>query len=501
MTYDKHIFISYAHLDNQPLTPEQEGWVSRFHEALQAILSMRMGRPAKIWRDKKIHGTDDFAEEIVAQFPTTELLISVLSPCYVRSDWCRKEVQEFCRTAGDIRVGNGYRVVKVIKLPPDTTEPLPAFMQQMLGYDFFLYEDPEQKRNPLELDPEFPDFKPLYTRRLCKMADEVVQLIQKLECTSSDATSHSEPLPSKPPVFLARCSGDRKDAREAVEMELRQHGYPIFPDRQLPIEETEFVAEVSQLISQSKLAVHLVGTYPGFVPDGPSRKPAVVLQNELAIAHAKKNGLRRVIWLPQGTVSEDPEQNRFIEALQRDADAQYAAELITGDVEALKSAVLRALQAIERPVPQVIREPEDVEGKLIYLICDVKDRDAVLPLRKLLHSKGFETKIPLFEGDAASIDRAKQEMLTLCPTALVFYGKGDEAWKHTIDSDLQKSRGYRAGKDQLVKFTYLAEPTTTEKTEMIELGEPNLVNGLGGFSETTANTLVEMLRARARRAA
>jgi len=170
-------------------------------------------------------------------------------------------------------------------------------------------------------------------------------------------------------------------------------------------------------------------------------------------------------------------------------------------VEALKSAVLRILQGVERQVPQAIREPEDSEGKLVYLICDVKDRDAVLPLRKLLHSKGFETKIPLFEGDAASIDRAKQEMLALCPTALLFYGKGDEAWKHTIDSDLQKSRGYRAGRDQLVKFTYLSEPTTTEKTEMIELGEPNLVNGLGGFSEMTANTLVEMLRARARRAA
>ncbi|HUD63055.1 MAG TPA: hypothetical protein VMQ17_00680 [Candidatus Sulfotelmatobacter sp.] len=501
MTYDKHIFISYSHLDNQALTPEQDGWVSRFHESLQNVLTMRMGRPAKIWRDKKLCGNDCFAEEIVAQFPTTEILISVLSQCYVASQWCQREVEEFCKRAGEIRVGNKYRIIKVIKLPPDNFGPLPAFMNEMLGYDFFKYEDPEQLRNPLELDLDFPDLKALYYRRLCKMADDVIDVIKKLESSPTDVQSVPQVTPSRPPVFLALCSWDRREARDVLETELRPHGYPILPDRQLPTEETDFVAEVSRLLAQSRLAVHLVGGFPGFVPDGPSRKAAVVLQNELAIALAKKNGLRRVIWLPQGTVSQDPEQNRFIEALQRDADAQFAAELITGDVEALKAAVYRALQSIEKSATQPIREADENDGQLIYLICDAKDRDAVLPLRKLLRSKGFETKIPLFEGDAASIDRAKKEMLTQCQTALVFYGKGDEAWKHSIDSDLQKSRGYRAGKDQLIKFTYLSEPTTTEKTEMIELGELNLVNGLGGFSETTANTLLEMLQARVRRAA
>jgi len=91
MTYDKNVFISYSHLDNQPLTPEQEGWVSRFHESLQRILTMRMGRKAQIWRDKKLSGNDIFADEIVAQFPQTELLISVLSKCYVKSEWCRRD--------------------------------------------------------------------------------------------------------------------------------------------------------------------------------------------------------------------------------------------------------------------------------------------------------------------------------------------------------------------------------------------------------------------------
>ena len=32
----KDIFISYAHLDNQPMTPGQKGWVEKFHAALEA---------------------------------------------------------------------------------------------------------------------------------------------------------------------------------------------------------------------------------------------------------------------------------------------------------------------------------------------------------------------------------------------------------------------------------------------------------------------------------
>lgn len=502
MIYDKHIFISYAHLDNQPLTPEQEGWVSRFHESLQTILTMRMGHKAQIWRDKKLCGNDSFADEIVAQFPRTEILISVLSKCYVESEWCRREIQEFCRRCGEIRVGNKYRIIKVIKLPLDGGDPLPPLMNEMLGYEFFTYQDREQGKTPLELDPlYFPKLAPLYIEKLCVLADDVIDVIKRIESSTAGTDNGLQNAPSRPQIFLAQCSRDQKEARDALEMDLRQHGYPILPGRQLSNEEAEFVADVSQLLDQSKLAIHLVGGLPGFVPDGPSGKAAVVLQNQLAIAQSKKRALRRVIWLPEGTVSEDPEQKRFIEALHGDAETQFGADLITGDLEALKAAVHCALQSIEKDEQQTIQPAKAGDLELIYLICDEKDRESVLPLRKLLRSRGFETKIPLFEGDAATVDRAKQETLTQCSVALVFYGKGDEGWKRAVDCDLLKSRGYRRDKRQLVKLTYLSGPATAEKAEMIELEEPNLINGLEGLSESAVKTLMEMLQVEMRRAA
>ena len=63
--FRKDLFISYAHIDNQPLSPAEKGWVSRFHASLDALLSMRLGQTAKIWRDDKLQGNDAFANEII----------------------------------------------------------------------------------------------------------------------------------------------------------------------------------------------------------------------------------------------------------------------------------------------------------------------------------------------------------------------------------------------------------------------------------------------------
>src|ERR1700744_48293 len=99
MHFEKDLFISYAHIDNLPLPPDQQGWISRFHASLEALLSMRLGQKAEIWRDSKLAGNDIFGDEIISQFPKTAVLLSVLSPRYLESEWCTREIQEFCKAA------------------------------------------------------------------------------------------------------------------------------------------------------------------------------------------------------------------------------------------------------------------------------------------------------------------------------------------------------------------------------------------------------------------
>jgi hypothetical protein len=496
--FEKHLFISYAHIDNEPMIAEQQGWVSQFHRSLETMLSMRMGRKAQIWRDQKLSGIDVFAPEILAQFPKTALLISVLTPRYVDSDWCTREVQEFCTVAeqsGGVVMENKSRVIKVIKTPVDDEGPLPPLMKEILGYPFYVFDD---QHAPLELDPAYgPDIAQKYNLKVATLAWDISQQLKKLEASGSGETGPgpSKPaVPLKPSIYLAECSWDQRPAREALEAELRFHGYPILPDRQLSRDEAGYVAEVARLLKQSRFSIHLVGANYGAVPDGPTQKSIVVLQNELAVECSRSAGLRRVIWIPEGTLSRQTEQQQFIDALHKSAEAQFGADLMICDLESLKDAVHAALERLQKPEPSPPPESGGAGARIVYLICDERDRKATVPLRKSLRDHGLDVRIPVFEGDAATVRQNNQDVLTQCDGVIIFYGAGDESWRRTVECDLRKAKAYRDVKRLLARFIYLAEPATDDKKDLIEMEEPNLMNGLGGFSELEMQPFFKTVR-------
>jgi hypothetical protein len=205
----------------------------------------------------------------------------------------------------------------------------------------------------------------------------------------------------------------------------------------------------------------------------------VVIQNELAIAQSRGRQLPRLIWVPDGTESKSPEQQAFIKALHTTEEAQFGADLLTADLESLKTAMRATLEKLERPeTPK--REAAQAAAKLLYVICDPRDRKSSIPLRRQLQRPGIELEIPVFVGDAASIRRANEELLASCDAVVIFYGEGDEAWKRTVESDIRKAAALRADKKPVPRFTYLSEPATDDKLEAVELQEPHLLNGLGG---------------------
>src|SRR4051812_25648905 len=121
-------FISYAHIDDQPMTEGQRGWISQFHRSLEVRMTQLLGQELKIWRDPKLQGSDLFDETLARQYSDSKVLVSVLTPRYVRSEWCRRELEEFVRIVGaegGIMAENKSRIFKVVKTPVAAQEMPP----------------------------------------------------------------------------------------------------------------------------------------------------------------------------------------------------------------------------------------------------------------------------------------------------------------------------------------------------------------------------------------
>ena len=489
MKFDHHAFISYAHIDNEPLTPGQKGWVAQFHATLQTMLSQRLGEKARIWRDDKLEGNDMFAQEIVDQFAKTALLISILSPRYVRSEWCTRELRAFCEAAvltGGVAIGNKSRIFKVVKTPVDAGTGLPEPVQQTLGYDFFAVEDGDSR----ELDPAFgEDARQQFLSKLSGLAWQIAKSLQQL--TQAEEGRAAVAREARPIVFLAECGHDLRTTRDQLATDLLMHGYEVLPAQQLPLTEDALVPELTSQLARCALSIHLVGRKVGPIPDGPSERSLAILENDLAAARCRQSSLRRIIWLPEGVTGERAEQQAFIDALQQDAALQYGADLIRGDLEALKGAIHLTLRRIETPEPAPPAAGPAGQS-VVHILMSEADRAESVPLIKRLRARGLRVTLPVFAGDAAAVRAANMQLVSGCDAVILFYGAGDEVWKFHQQSDLIKQAA-ASGAIRHSEWICLAAPSTADKEMLLQLGDPNLLDARAGFSEEALQPLLSSL--------
>jgi hypothetical protein len=365
----------------------------------------------------------------------------------------------------------------------------------MLGYEFYEF-DPD--RTPRELDPAYGEkSKQEFLRKVAKLAWDMKLLLERLTAQdSADRTQQKNDAPWKPTVYLAECSSDRRQAREIIEAELKRLGYTVLPDKPLPRDEGDYIAAVEALLGQCQFSIHMIGSNYGLVPDGPSQKSIVVLQNEIAVERSRRSGLQRVIWLREDTASDHPGQAAFIDALHHSADAQFGADLLTGDSETLRGAIHAALTKLERAAqPQPIQPGSgEVKRKRIHVLCEARDRKETLGLLKLL-KESADITLPVFTGDAAQVREANQALLLECDAVLLYYGAGDEAWKFHQQNELKRIRALRADRPLPIETLYLADPSSDDKELLVGLGEQNMINAMAGIPKEIIAAFLDQILA------
>jgi len=461
MEFENDVFVSYAHIDDQALTEGQPGWISSLHRALQVRLEQLLGKEAKIWRDLKLQGNDVFSDRLIDNLPKVGVLVSVLSPRYVKSEWCQRELNEFVKASvksGGLRIADKLRVFKVVKTPIPR-EQQPAELQSTLGYEFFTLErDSGRQRELGPMSP--PEVQSLYWVKLDDLAHDIADLLNVLagQLTGSAPAA----VASKGTVYLAETSSDLRDRRDAVRRELLGQGYAVLPDEPLPLVEPDCSKAIREHLAKSKLSVHMVGENYGVVPED-TTESIVVLQHELAIERASTSDFCRLIWMPPNLVIDDDRQKTFVGRLENDSRCQAGADLLKTPLEDFKTVLHVRLNPPEPPkVDRPAPAPDHAEMQRVYLICDQRDVEATQPLVDFLFNH-FEVTLPVFEGDESQVRREHEANLAECDAVIVFYGAGNELWLRSKLRELQKIAGYGRTKPMLAKAVYVAPPDAPEK--------------------------------------
>ncbi len=114
----RQVFVSYAHADNQPLDADFPGWVSAFVDKLGRTVARQAGGGAvEFWMDHRLEPQRRVDAELRRRIRESAVILAFVSPRYLESEWCGKEMAAFVA-----EVGGGVsadRVFLVEVLPTD----------------------------------------------------------------------------------------------------------------------------------------------------------------------------------------------------------------------------------------------------------------------------------------------------------------------------------------------------------------------------------------------
>jgi hypothetical protein len=219
------IFISYAHRDNEPFGA-QRGWVDSFSEALGVRLAQLLGDPPSIWRESRLQGNDVFADETVDAIARSAIFVCLVSPSYVKSEWCLRELQTFLSSRpGDPSEAN---VIKLVVSPVPYSHQ-PQELERLAGFQFFSLDPAtglvHQLRQGLGKETELAFWDGLdrvaqaIARRLSELSESRRSRLGSLQLSeipakvSTLSVVEENASRRKLRVFLCHSSGDKPQVR------------------------------------------------------------------------------------------------------------------------------------------------------------------------------------------------------------------------------------------------------------------------------------------------
>lgn len=225
--YEHDIFVSYAHIDNEPLFDAQAGWVTTLVNNLKNLLGIKLGcveagkaeagktEVYSLWMDYKLRGNEPVTPDIDKCLKSSATFLPILSTSYLASQWCRLEFETFLKQVGS---GSG-RIFMVEYHFMERREKPPEF-QELLGYPFW-FREPTGRTRTLGIPIPNPQREPEYYHTLDDLAHQLASKLRELKIqTERQEDSH---LGSPKELVIIRLEAEKETLETEITDLTRQY--------------------------------------------------------------------------------------------------------------------------------------------------------------------------------------------------------------------------------------------------------------------------------------
>jgi hypothetical protein len=438
-TYD--IFISYAHLDNLKLPGQQYGWIELFYQSLNLKLAQRVGKmdAVKIWWDsKKLDGSKLFDNSIEEGIRDSALFISLISPGYLQSDYCIKEMDLFYSKSNaektGFSVGDNARMIKVL-LNNIPYAQLPPEFGKATGFPFFKSEDKDDFGEPLD----YTD--PVFAQQLKDLRDSLVhifELFPKSQATAAAEATAAVPATTRLPgdtepatgsvpgnglsLYFGEVSDSLRTARKRTITELEKNGFTIITNIPPPDEAAAHEQKVRELLPRADLAVHLLDQFPGReIEGGNNWYPKKQVELSLELSQSK------LLWVPADLDENNVEEETyktFLLDLEKNNNPENKFEFIRGNKSELTRQIIDHANALKQ---SRVRK-ESSEKISILLDTHFSDQQYAFDLGRILLANNMQPYVNPQEDDPRKNINLLSERIKQVSKLVFLYGNVSREW-------------------------------------------------------------------------
>jgi hypothetical protein len=420
-TYTYDIFISYAHVDNIPVFNQEQGWIEQFHEDLRILLVQRLGRIDDIriwWDEKRLDGGTFFDHSIEEGIRRTAVMLCLLSPGYMKSDYCQKELDAFYQKVQDeefgLKVGDRSRLLNVL-LYNIPFKKWPAELGGTSGFPFYDSDSEEDWGNPLEVND------PRFRKQLNDLKETLANVIEEMR----------EPVPPPLPAFsiyFGDVADSLRTVRKRTIAELEKQGYTVICDVPPPFEKEEHERAVKEKIEGSLLNVHLLDQFPGREIEGEETLWYPQTQVEIGLQTEKP----QLIWVPAETnieIIEEEQYKTFIGALESGRQSAKKIDFIRGAKSELTKQIIDLVEHLKKEQEQLKNEGLAAVADMAVLL-DTHAQDQVYAWRvgETLLEHGIKAYLNPVEDDPRLNANTLEERISKVNKLVFFYGKVTWDW-------------------------------------------------------------------------